>query len=107
MVKLVVITGATGKQGGSVVNAFLRDPSFKVRATVRDPSSTAAKELSAKGVEVLRGDINDEETLMEAFKVFEWKSLFAAFSNKVLKGANYIYAMTGDMYLLHALSSNT
>ena len=83
MVKLVVITGATGKQGGSVVNAFLRDPSFKVRAIARDPSSTAAKELAAKGVEVLHGDINDEETLVKAFKVLRLEILFSAFSNKI------------------------
>jgi len=80
MVKLVVITGATGKQGGSVVNAFLRDPLFKVRAIARDPSSTAAKELAAKGVEVLRGDINDEETLVKAFKVFHWENFCSLYS---------------------------
>ena len=70
MAKLVVITGATGKQGGSVVNAFLRDSSFKIRAIARDLSSAPAKVLAARGVDVVHGDINDEESLVKAFKVF-------------------------------------
>lgn len=70
MSKLIVITGATGKQGGSVVNAFLRDPSFKIRAIARDPNSASALKLIDKGVEVVHGDIDDGQSLVQAFKVF-------------------------------------
>lgn len=56
MSKLLVVFGATGNQGGSVVNAVLQDPvlgkEFKIRGVTRDVSKPAAKELEAKGVEV-------------------------------------------------------
>jgi uncharacterized protein YbjT (DUF2867 family) len=58
-------------QGGSVVNAFLNDPQVKwnVRAITRDPTKDAAKALQEKGVEVLKGDIDDIESLHHAFEV--------------------------------------
>lgn len=57
MSKLITVFGATGKQGGSVVNAILADAElskeFKVRAVTRDPSKPAAQELAKRGVEVV------------------------------------------------------
>jgi uncharacterized protein YbjT (DUF2867 family) len=57
MSKLITVFGATGNQGGSVVRAILADPvlskEFKIRAITRDPSKPSAKELAAKGVEVV------------------------------------------------------
>lgn len=53
--KIVVVFGATGVQGGSVVKSLLDDPraveQFKVRAVTRDPSKPNAKALAEKGVE--------------------------------------------------------
>lgn len=69
MAKTVVIFGATGTQGGSVVDAFLGDHSFQVRAVLRDPKSTSAQALQARGVEVVKGDLFDEASLVKAFKV--------------------------------------
>lgn len=68
--KTIVILGATGKQGGSVVKAFMHDPSFAVRAVTRDARSAAAKALSDKGVEVVEADTMDEASLVKAFKVW-------------------------------------
>ena len=68
MSKTVVILGATGKQGGSVVDAFLSDPSFKVRAVTRNIESPAAKALLDKGVEIVEADTMDEGSLIRAFK---------------------------------------
>lgn len=59
---LILVTGATGKQGGSVVTALLRD-GRAVRAMTRDPSSAAAQALAAQGVEVVKGDFNDPASL--------------------------------------------
>ena len=52
---LVAVSGATGQQGGAVVDALLRQGGFMVRALTRDPTSSAAKELASKGVEVSDG----------------------------------------------------
>jgi hypothetical protein len=57
MSKLLTVFGATGNQGGSVIKAILNDPvlskEFRIRAVTRDVSKPAAKELVAKGVEVI------------------------------------------------------
>ncbi|MCD7109400.1 NmrA/HSCARG family protein [Rhizobium sp. DKSPLA3] len=58
----ILVTGATGKQGGSVVRALLQ-ARYPVRAMTRDPHSAAAQALTAQGVEVVKGDFNDPASL--------------------------------------------
>ena len=48
----VAVCGATGKQGGAVIDALLRRNDYPVRALTRNPESEAAKGLEARGVEV-------------------------------------------------------
>jgi uncharacterized protein YbjT (DUF2867 family) len=61
----VVICGATGNQGGAVVEALLRRGRFKVKALVRDPRKAVA--LGGRGVELVTGDLADTESLIRAF----------------------------------------
>lgn len=53
--KILVVFGATGVQGGSVIKSILGDPKaaevFKLRGITRDPSKPNAKALAEKGVE--------------------------------------------------------
>ncbi|MEV4017697.1 NmrA/HSCARG family protein [Nonomuraea angiospora] len=66
---LILITGATGNQGGAVVDALLDHPDqWRVRALTRDPSGAPAKTLAARGVEVVAGDMADKESLKRAMK---------------------------------------
>lgn len=58
----VLVMGATGKQGGSVIRALLR-AGRSVRAFVRDPSSDAAQALAVQGVEVVKGEFTDTASL--------------------------------------------
>lgn len=62
MSKLLVVFGATGQQGGSVVEQVVNDPElskqYRIRAVTRDPSKPAGQALKAKGVEVVKGDAN-------------------------------------------------
>ena len=58
--------GATGQQGGSVAAALLAT-GRTVRAVVRDPSGERARLLAAAGVEIVRGDLADPESLRAAF----------------------------------------
>lgn len=57
MSKLITVFGATGNQGGSVIRAIQADPAlskeYKIRGITRDPSKPAAKDLAAKGVDVV------------------------------------------------------
>ncbi|KAI9748552.1 MAG: hypothetical protein M1815_003149 [Lichina confinis] len=70
--KIVVVFGATGVQGGSVVKALLNDPEtatkFHIRGVTRDPSKPNAKVLAEKGVECVKGDLDSKDSLREAFK---------------------------------------
>jgi NAD(P)-dependent dehydrogenase (short-subunit alcohol dehydrogenase family) len=67
--KVIAVTGATGSQGGGVVNVMKKTPGWKVRALTRNLESDAAKKLSADGVEVIRADFNNESSLIKAFEV--------------------------------------
>lgn len=69
MSKLAVVVGATGTQGGSVVQAFLESGRYQVRGLTRNTNGIKARELGAQGVEVVRADLNDVESLISAFKV--------------------------------------
>lgn len=63
--RTIAVFGATGTQGGAVVDALLaRD--VVVRALVRSPESDRARALAARGVELVRADVDEPETLLEA-----------------------------------------
>lgn len=68
--KIVVVFGATGNQGGSVVRSILEDPKtaneFKIRGITRDPSMPNAKALEAKGVETVAAEINNKDQIKAA-----------------------------------------
>jgi nucleoside-diphosphate-sugar epimerase len=50
--KIIAVTGATGAQGGGVVDALLSSGKYEVRAITRDPSSEKGKALTKKGAKV-------------------------------------------------------
>ncbi|KAG4434744.1 hypothetical protein IFR05_009770 [Cadophora sp. M221] len=64
----VVIVGATGGQGGSVVTSFLGDGSYQVRGITRNVNSVKAKALKARGVELVTADLDNIDSLIAAFK---------------------------------------
>ena len=63
--KLVLVTGATGNQGGAVVRALLKQE-HQVRALTRNPASPAAQRLAEQGVEIAIGDFTDHDSLVRA-----------------------------------------
>lgn len=70
MSKPITIYGATGAQGSSVAHALLRDKtnSFSARGITRDPSSDKARKLADSGVDVVRADGLDKQSLVAAFR---------------------------------------
>jgi len=66
---IVVVTGATGRQGGSVVDSLVKSGKYRVRAATRDPSSASAQRLLAKypSVELVTFDLTKKETVPPAF----------------------------------------
>ncbi len=65
--KIIAVTGATGQQGGAVARKLLAD-GWKVRALTRDASKPAAKELEARGAEIVPGDMESRPQLDAAFQ---------------------------------------
>jgi uncharacterized protein YbjT (DUF2867 family) len=63
--KTVLVTGATGRQGGAVIR-HMRPKGWKLRALTRNPNSYAAKELAKQGVELVQGDLDDRGSLERA-----------------------------------------
>lgn len=68
MGKTILVTGATGKQGSSVVEHLLKDGSFTVRCLLRNVESAQAKELFNKGVQIVKGDLENVDELTAAME---------------------------------------
>jgi uncharacterized protein YbjT (DUF2867 family) len=71
----VLVTGATGKQGGGVAKRLLAR-GHAVRAFTRKPDSPAAKSLEKAGAKIVTGQLEDAASLARA-----------------LEGANALFAM--------------
>lgn len=65
--KTILVTGATGKQGGAVLKHLAGGP-FKLKALTRKPEADAAQALAKSGVEVVQGDLDDLASLKAALK---------------------------------------
>jgi uncharacterized protein YbjT (DUF2867 family) len=63
--RTILITGVTGHQGGAVTRA-LRGTGFRLRGLTRKPESERAVALARHGVDVVKGDLDDEVTLRRA-----------------------------------------
>ena len=53
--------------GGAVINALLTDErkKYNVKAISRNPSSTKARALADRGVEVVEGDLSNKDSLLK------------------------------------------
>ena len=63
--KTVLVTGATGAVSTSLLGALKGRPGLKLRALVHDPAKGLA--LEKDGIEVVAGDLEEPDTLPEAF----------------------------------------
>lgn len=65
--KKILVTGATGRQGGAVARHLL-DRGFHVLALTRDPAKAAARDLALRGADLILGDLNDPATLARSLE---------------------------------------
>jgi uncharacterized protein YbjT (DUF2867 family) len=61
----VLVTGATGKQGGNLVRELI-ERGHTIRALTRKPESPAAAALAKRGVTIVPGDFDDQGSLERA-----------------------------------------
>ena len=76
---VVLVTGGTGSQGGATVTHLLAAKKVRVRVLTRNLESQKAKNLAARGVELVKGDFDDVASLRAAlagvsaaFSVQQW-----------------------------------
>jgi uncharacterized protein YbjT (DUF2867 family) len=65
--RTILITGATGRQGGAIARA-LAGKGFKIRAMTRKPEGDAARAVAKTGAEIVKGDLDDAASLARAMK---------------------------------------
>jgi len=63
--RTILITGVTGQQGGAVAQALQRT-GFHLRGLTRTPDSERATALAREGIEIVKGDLDDETSLRRA-----------------------------------------
>jgi uncharacterized protein YbjT (DUF2867 family) len=63
--RTILITGVTGHQGGATARA-LHGSGFRLRGLTRKPDSEQAIAVARQGVEIVKGDLDDDATLGKA-----------------------------------------
>ena len=63
--RTILITGVTGNQGGAVAKT-LQGSRLRLRGLTREPGSEQAVALARHGIDVVKGDLDDEATLRRA-----------------------------------------
>ena len=63
--RTILVTGATGQQGGSLARILLQKK-HKVYALTRSTQSPAAQDLKNKGAFLVKGNLDDPDSLKQA-----------------------------------------
>jgi uncharacterized protein YbjT (DUF2867 family) len=86
--KTILVTGATGNQGGATARHLLAD-GWHVRALVRDEGTPAAAALAAAGAELVRGDLDERASIDAAVRgAYGVYSVQSANPNEIAQGIN-------------------
>ncbi|KAF2722511.1 NAD(P)-binding protein [Polychaeton citri CBS 116435] len=89
MAKNILVTGATGKQGGAVIDSLANNSAFTLLAVTRNASSPSAEKLKSKGsnVKVVQGDMDDVPTLFKnALAVAGGEPIYGVYSVQISEG---------------------
>lgn len=93
----ILVTGATGAQGGGVARHLLKGGKFRVRCLTRNPDSEKSKALKQAGAEIARGDLDNAASLKAAlagcYGVFGVTNFWEHFGKEKQQGINLIDAI--------------
>ncbi|MET7642993.1 NmrA/HSCARG family protein [Streptomyces sp. NPDC005426] len=105
----ILVLAATGGQGRAVTDALL-GRGARVRALVRDPERTAARQLAGQGVEVVAGSLSDRESLAAAMEgvagVFAFTTPFEAGVDAEVAQGKAILTAAGEKRVPHLVFSS-
>lgn len=109
----LVVTGATGKQGGALISALLSQPSpaFTIHAVTRNTGSPSAQRLAKQpNVKVIRGDFDDARAIFQQvdkpWGLFAMTNLTAGEVNEEKQGKALVDAAV-DAGIQHIVFSAT
>ncbi|KAL4729444.1 hypothetical protein ACLX1H_003864 [Fusarium chlamydosporum] len=91
MSRAVIICGATGKQGGAVLNRLVKqNADFKILAVTRNAKSPSAQRLLGKSpnIKLVQGDLADPAAIFKTAKSVTDKPIWGVFSVQVPVGFN-------------------
>ena len=98
--KTILVTGATGAQGGGVASHLLSSGRYAVRCLTRKPQSEKAAALRHAGAEIVPGDFEDPASLKTAMKgchgVFGVTNYWEAFERELPQGKNLVDAVAAS-----------
>ncbi|KAJ5643372.1 uncharacterized protein N7484_005879 [Penicillium longicatenatum] len=86
MSKTVLITGATGKQGGSVISALLnQNADMEILAVTRDANSAGAQKLKNKSsqIQLVEGNLDDPEGIFANAQKITSQPIWGVYSVQV------------------------
>lgn len=84
--RAILVTGATGKQGGSVVNALLRaNTNFEILALTRNAQSSSAQRLLQRSpkIKLVTGNLDSIEDVFRKAKEATTSPIWGVFSVQV------------------------
>lgn len=91
MSKAILVTGATGKQGGSVISALLKaNADFEILGLTRNAQSPSAQRLLQKSpkVKLVTGDLDDSDAIFRKTKEVTNLPIWGVYSVQVRQSAN-------------------
>ena len=94
---IILVTGATGAQGGSVARMLLKSRKYQVRILTRNGNSQKARVLHRAGAELAIGDLDDVASLVRAMRgcygVYGVTNFWEHFAREYQQGRNLIDAV--------------
>lgn len=91
MSRSLLILGATGKQGGAVIQALLQaNAEFEILAVTRDPQSSSAQNLQRKSpkIKLVTGNLDQPREIFQRAKEASEAPIWGVFSVQVRPGSS-------------------
>ena len=89
--KYILVTNATGKQGGAVIDALAKNPAFTLLAQTRNTTSASAQKVAAKGanIKLIEGTLDDIPALFKtAQDASNGNGIWGVYSVQISVGKN-------------------
>jgi uncharacterized protein YbjT (DUF2867 family) len=88
MSKTILVTGATGKQGGSVIENLANNPEFTLLAVTRNTAGGSAQKLTSKGsnIKLVQGDMDDVPALFASAAEVAAGPIWGVYSVQISQG---------------------